>query len=47
MLVQVDGVLEVNVDLDSCTIRVGYDDTRVSSASVRAVLAEAGYPTLP
>ena len=46
-LVQVDGVHEINVDIASCTVRVGYDDMRVTSATVRAILEEAGYPTAP
>jgi copper chaperone CopZ len=46
-LIEVDGIQEVSVDIDTCTVRVGYDDARVNSTSVRAVLAEAGYPTAP
>lgn len=40
----VDGVLQVDVSLDSKTATVTFDDTRTTVAAIAAASGDAGYP---
>jgi copper chaperone CopZ len=46
-LAQVAGVVEVEVDVEACTVRVKLDEDGPTDSTIRAVLDEAGYPTSP
>jgi len=40
-------VEEVSVDLTECQVSVVHDHTALPAASIRALLAEIGFPTAP
>ena len=42
---QLDGVHEVNVDLTECKVSVVHDHAALPATSIRALLAEIGFPT--
>ena len=46
-LAQLEGVHRVDVDLGTCMVRVEHDQGKTPPAAIRAVLEDAGYPTLP
>jgi copper chaperone len=46
-LSQLEGVHQVEVDIGTCMVRVEHDQGKTPPAAIRAVLENAGYPTLP
>jgi mercuric ion binding protein len=44
---KLDGVTDVNVDLDTKTATVTFDDQVTSSSAIAAASTNAGYPATP